>query len=600
MGANTYSDAGGSGTTFRVWSLFAKQIFVAGTFNGWSTTATELFSENNGFWSADVPTAHTGDSYKYSVVPTSGSPLWRMDPYASQITHDDKNSLNAVISSSDVPYGICGFTTPNWNEMVIYELDIGTFAQGNGLDGNGSFLDAAGKLDYLQQLGINAIEVMPIGQFIGNQSAGYNPAYIFAIEDEFGGPDGFRKFVNEAHERGIAVIVDVVYNHLGNSAGDMWQFDGWPAPQNTGGIYFYNDWRNYTAWGNTRFDYGRGEVRQYLRDNAMRRLQERYADGLRWDSVGSIRNVYDRDQDPGDDLPDGWSLMQWINSEIAQAQPWKISIAEDMKENEWITKDVGAGGAGFDAQWGAQFVAQARGALIPSSDSDRSMASVAWLIGQKYNAAAFQRVIYTESHDADSFQGAQRLPESIWPGNADSWAAKKRSTLGAAMVMTAPGIPMIFMGQEFLSWGHFDPNVALDWSNQTKFPGIVNLYRDLIHLRRDWFNSTTGLKGQNVNVYHVNDNDKLVAFHRWENGGPGDDVVVLLNFGNRSYPSYTIGMPASGMWEARFNSDSNLYDPGFGNYPTYGTEANGPGMDGLAQSANISIGPYTAVIFSQD
>ncbi len=92
----------------------------------------------------------------------------------------------------------------------------------------------------------------------------------------------------------------------------MWQFDGW-SENGKGGIYFYNDWRSHTDWGDTRFDYGRGEVRQYLCDNAMRWLQQRYADGLRWDSTGSIRNVYDQNNDPADDIPDGWSLMQWIN-----------------------------------------------------------------------------------------------------------------------------------------------------------------------------------------------------------------------------------------------------------------------------------------------
>jgi 1,4-alpha-glucan branching enzyme len=171
-----------------------------------------------------------------------------------------------------------------------------TFTQGGGIDGRGSFASALTKLDYLKGLGITAIEILPLGEYIGDISSGYNPAYIFAIEDEFGGPDGFRQFVNAAHQRGIAVIVDVVYNHLGDSAGDMWDFDGW-SENGKGGIYFYNDWRSHTDWGETRFDYGRGEVRQYLRDNALRWLEERFADGLRWDSVGSIRNVYDRDRE---------------------------------------------------------------------------------------------------------------------------------------------------------------------------------------------------------------------------------------------------------------------------------------------------------------
>ena len=132
-----------------------------------------------------------------------------------------------------------------------------------------------------------------------------------------------------------------------------------------------------------------------------------------------------------------------------------------------------------------------------------------------------------------------RVPEEIWPGNADSWFSRKRSTLGAALVFTAPGIPMIFQGQEFLEDGYFQDTVPLDWARLQAFSGIHLLYRDLIRLRRNWFNQTRGLRGQHINVHHVNNTDKVIAFHRWENGGPGDDVVVVANFANRSYDSYT-------------------------------------------------------------
>lgn len=130
-----------------------------------------------------------------------------------------------------------------------------------------------------------------------------NPACIFAIEEQYDGPDGFRAFVEQAHKRGIAVIMDVVYNHLGSPAADMWRFDGWSQGP-YGGIYFYNDWRSTTPWGNTLFDYGRPEVRNYILDNARRWLQQRFADGLGWDATGWIRNVYGNNHDPGSDLPD--------------------------------------------------------------------------------------------------------------------------------------------------------------------------------------------------------------------------------------------------------------------------------------------------------
>jgi len=611
MGANAYSDPAGSGVTFRVWAPFASAVAVAATFNAWSSTANPLASEGNGFWSADMTEAKTGDEYKFVVTSASAGNLWRMDPYVTRIIHNGGN-LNGVIDTSSTVYDAPNYSTPAWNELVIYEMHIRTYVPGDGSirNANGesirtsdganirSFASAQTKLDYLRDLGVNAVELLPLGEFTGDISAGYNPAYIFAIEDEFGGPDGFRDFVNAAHQRGIAVIVDVVYNHLGNSAGDMWQFDGW-SENGKGGIYFYNDWRSKTDWGDTRFDYGRGEVRQYLRDNALRWIQQRFADGLRWDSVGSIRNVKDQNNDPGDDIPDGWSLCQWINSEIQRVQPWKISIAEDMKDNEWITKSQEAGGAGFSSQWGAGFVSTVRNSLITPEDNSRDMGSVSSMLSQYYNRDAFQRVIFTESHDADS-NGAQRLPEMISPGDPWSWWAKKRSTLGAVIVLTAPGIPMLFMGQELLAGGWFDDDKMLDWSNAWRFSGIKQLYRDLIHLRRNWFNTTRGLRAQNVNIFHVNDTSKVIGMHRWDVGGIGDDVVVVFNLANLAYSSYQLGFPRGGTWRVRFNSDASVYDAYFGNWPTFDIDANGDGMHGMPASSTISIGPYTALIFSQD
>jgi 1,4-alpha-glucan branching enzyme len=595
MGATPYD----TGATFRVWAPFAAGVGVAGDFNAWSPTAAPLFSENNGYWSTDVAGAGVGSQYKFCVTDAGGNLLWRNDPYARSMTHSG-GVLNSLIAATDDNYTTPGYSTPPWNEMVVYELHIGSFVfDPASLRGRGSFTAAIGKLDYLRDLGVNAIEVMALAEFDGDISWGYNPAYIFAIEDEYGGPNGFRNFVNEAHTRGIAVILDVVYNHLGYPSDDMWQFDGW-SQNGKGGIYFYNDWRSATDWGETRFDYGRGEVRQYLRDNALRWLEQRFVDGLRWDSVGSIRNVKDQNNDPGDDIPDGWSLLQWINGLVGQRQPWKISIAEDMKDNEWITRDAGSGGAGFDAQWGSAFLSTIRGAIIGPDDGARDMAAVAGVIAQMYNGSAFERVVYTESHDADS-NGQARVPEMIWPGNAASWYSKKRSTLGAAAVLTAPGIPMLFMGQEFLEdgWFHNDPQ-ELDWSKETTNAGIVQLYRDLIHLRRNWFNNTRGLRGASTHVFHVNNADKVVAFHRWDQGGAGDDVIVVLNFANRSYGSYSLGFPRGGRWRVRFNSDWTGYSPDFGNWFSYDTDANGGPVDGMPFSGNIGLGPYTAIVLSQD
>ena len=125
------------------------------------------------------------------------------------------------------------------------------------------------------------------------------------------------------------------------------------------------------------------------------------------------------------------------------------------------------------------------------------------------------------------------------------------------------------------------------------------MYRDLIRLRRNWFNTTAGLRGQHVNVFHVNNADKVIAFHRWENGGLGDDVIIVVNFADRTYGSYTIGFPRVGVWKIRFNSDWDGYSPLFGNQPGYDTATHHGGCDGMPFHGNIGIGSYACLILSQ-
>jgi 1,4-alpha-glucan branching enzyme len=159
---------------------------------------------------------------------------------------------------------------------------------------------------------------------------------------------------------------------------------------------------------------------------------------------------------------------------------------------------------------------------------------------------------------------------------------------------------MIFQGQEFLEGGAWDDGAPLDWARLQTFQGIAHLYGDLIRLRRNWFGTTRGLRGRNVHVFHMNAQDKVLAFHRWHDGGARDDVVVVLNFGNRAYDSYTVGFPRAGYWTVRFNSDAGRYDGAFANHPSNDTVATPGSTDPMPCSGNVGIGSYSAVVLSQD
>jgi 1,4-alpha-glucan branching enzyme len=582
------------GVVFRVWAPHAEKVFVSGSFNDWSETATPLLREQSGCWSADVMEASVGDQYKYIIHSPQG-PLFRIDPYARKVTNSVGNGI--IYDPFAFDWGKDHFQIASWNQLVIYEMHVGTFHVIE--EGRSGTLDSAiEKMPYLQELGINAVEVLPIMEFGGDFSWGYNPSHPFAVESIYGGPDAFKRFVKAAHEHGIGIIADVVYSHFGPSDLDLWRFDGW-SENDKGGIYFYNDHRSHTPWGETRPDYGRGEVRQYLRDNALMWFQEYHVDGLRWDSISYIKNIEGSTSHPADDIPAGWSLMQWINEETRSRFPSKIRIAEDMKNNAWVTREVGAGGVGFNAQWDSEFLNPVRQAVISPDDTSRDVAAVARAIAYRYDDDAFRRIIFTESHD-EVANGRARVPEEIWPGHVTSWFSKKRSTLGAALVFTAPGIPMIFQGQELLEDRWFQDDVPIEWSRTKEHYGILSLYRDLIALRRNLSGMTRGLCGQNTQIHHVDGEAKLIAFHRWDEQGPADSVVVVVNLTNQSWQGTTIGFPGAGLWKTRFNSDSTNYDAGFANHPTPDIEARAEEADGLPCSGEISIGPYTVVIFSQD
>jgi 1,4-alpha-glucan branching enzyme len=159
---------------------------------------------------------------------------------------------------------------------------------------------------------------------------------------------------------------------------------------------------------------------------------------------------------------------------------------------------------------------------------------------------------------------------------------------------------MIFEGQELLEDRWFQDKVPIDWSRTESQKGILGMYRDLITLRRNLPGVTRGLCGQNIHIYHVDDGAKLIAFHRWDKQGPTDSVVVAVNMTNQNRDGYVIGFPRAGLWKTRFNSDSSKYGQDFSNHPAPDVEAHEESNGGLPCSGKINIGPYTAVVFSQD
>ncbi|MCH6232867.1 alpha-amylase family glycosyl hydrolase [Cognataquiflexum rubidum] len=581
---------GSNGVTFRVWAPNANKIFVMGSFNGWNEDEFELEHENEGYWAVHVESASEGDEYKF-VIYNGEMKITKNDPFARKVTNSVGNS---VVIDLYKDWNDHQYRLPSFNNLVIYELHIGTFNRQGLNEGEvGNFYTAAQRLDYLRDLGINAIEIMPVMEFAGDQSWGYNPAHPFAVESAYGGPEGLKHFIFEAHSRGIAVIMDVVYNHFGPSDIDLWQFDGWKE-NDLGGIYFYNDHKAKTPWGENRPDYGRKEVRNFLRDNAMMWLGAYQCDGLRLDATAVIRFLENENPHNHAILEEGYQFLQQLNGEIRSKFPGKILIAEDLKADPIVTSDIKLNGLGFHSQWGLGFVNHLRRVLLEIEDKHRNLQLVVESLFFSFNNDVFQRVIFTESHD-EVANGAARLPEEIQPGEADGEYAKKKSTLGAITLMTAPGIPMIFQGQEFITHGTFTDTEPLDWERQSVFNGISRMYQDLIRMRNGRDQALIGLTGQLTETLHFNQETLVLAYSRGHRDHRDRPVVVVLNFSHQNYNDYKFGVPHGGRWHVKFNSGWQGYDEDFAGTEILAVEADGP-FEGKPHSILVGLPAFGGII----
>lgn len=573
--------------TFRVWAPHAERIFVGGTFNDWKKDGVELEMEEDGYWSVVSELPKEGDEYKY-FIHYKNQVLSRNDPYAFEVT---KSNGNSVVRNLDFKWDNPEFQMPDWNKLVIYELHVGTF---NRKDPNkvATFMDVAEKLPYLKDLGINCIELLPVAEFAGGISWGYNPAHPFAIEQDYGGPDGFAKLVNEAHNHGIAVIMDVVYNHFGPSDVDLWQFDGW-SENEKGGIYFYNDHRSDTPWGNTRPDYGRKEVRQYLRDNALMWIEKYKCDGLRMDATSYIRYEggglgYDTE------IEEGNVLMRDINCEIREKYPKILTIAEDLKGDSRVTNPIDIDGLAYGTQWDMNFVHPVREVLQDTHDDTRDLQKIVDALEFVYSGDVFSRVVYTESHD-EVANGKARVPEEIQPGDAESKFAKRRALLGIVLTLTAPGIPMLFQGQEFLEDGYFKDTESLNWDKEERNKDEKQIVSQLIKLRTGEIKGANGLRSQDIEVVHFNQMNKVLAYKRLDSK-ENEPTLIITNFGNRDFENYRIGVDENDNWTILLNTCDKKYAHNNDSIEVGDMSYEDSETDGKVRTGVINLPAYSSLV----
>ena len=618
------------GATFRVWAPRAREVFICGDFNGWVRDDSSRLTNHGGRWAGFVPNAKEGQKYKFYVI-GAGSSGFKRDPYARDLTNAWPNPDCILRSAATFPWQDWGWRTPDFRDLVVYQLHVGTWYGPDRENRVAKFLDVLDRVEYLADLGFNAIEPLPIVEYSTPRSLGYNGSDLFSPEMDYEvgdedldtylprvnrllvqkgksplsrdvlavGINQLKALVDICHHYGIAVILDVVYNH---ASGDIKGQDE--------SIYFFdradgtdpNDSLYFTSEDHTGpvFAFWNQDVRQFLIDNARFFIDEYHVDGFRYDQV----TVIDR-QNAGS----GWLFCQNLNGTLNAQDPSAINIAEYWGPEPAVVRPAAEGGAGFHANWHDGLRRAVRGVLEQAAGGAFGPLSWQGVVDQLRAGGfpdAWRAVQYVESHDEVYRDRGLRVPSlAVGGGNTRTWYATSRARVALGVVMCAPGIPMVFMGQEFYEdkrWADDPPNhrgALIHWDGLSHDKAMIDFHRftrELVWLRR----RHPALRGEGIKTISMENGPRVLVFQRWVEG-VGRDVVVVVSLNEVTQYSYRIPLSAGGRWYEVFNSDvyENWVNPGTaGNGGSIYTEA--VGLNGLTHSASITVPANSVLVFARD
>jgi len=473
----------------------------------------------------------------------------------------------------------------NWaglplEEYIVYELHVGTFTK------EGTFDAIILYLDELKDLGITAVELMPVGQFPGNRNWGYDGAYPFAVQDSYGGPEGLKRLVNACHQKKLGVILDVVYNHLGPEGNYIADF----------GQYFTDRYK--TPWGAAlNFDGPHSdEVRRFFIENAIYWLTEFHIDALRLDALHAILDI--------SSYPFLEELAMAFHEQAAGVKRQAYLIAESAANDARIVKPRELGGYGLDAQWNDDFHHSLHVLLTDEQTGyyqdfgQLQHLAKAFQEGFVYSGQyscyrqrrhgvsskdipAHRLVVFAQNHD----QVGNRMNSERLSHLAPFEALK----LAAGIVLLSPFIPLLFMGEEYgetapfpyfvshsepdlveaVRKGRQDEFATFQWQGELPDPQdeatysqaklnhhlrrdgqhrvLLQFYKQLIQLRKET-PALVCLSKDNMDIRAIEEH-KLLFLYRWK----GDNEVMALFNLNNNQTSVTLPIPV-GCWRKRLDS----------------------------------------------
>lgn len=563
----------GNGCDFKVWAPNAEKVQVAGDFN------IQDMNQNGGYWDVYVPNVRPGQKYYYNILNKhTGKVSKLVDPAARDTVNSslDINENQGIIV--DTSYNWAAYNTPAFENFIIYQLHVGTFAGFND-DFNkdkATLRDIESKLQYIADMNFDAIELLPVAEFHGDAYMGYDSSFYFTPESSYGSPFDLRYFVDEAHKKGLAVIFDVVYNHPATTDNSLWDYDGEPADD--GGIYLKMYKTQWTKWGDYVPEFWKREVKNFFLQNAKMYFEEYHADGIRFDSTRAIDSVQG----------EGWAFLQYLTWCIKEKYPNKYLIAEHLPAHESIIT-----GAGFNATW-TEAHHHFQKAASGDTPIDNVMAAIDWNTPENRPGSGYPNQwnnikYFTGSHD-DIHGGKNGVaeiesPMSDWEkwnkqhryfvelfGGRDNWHARAKARMGWALNIASPGTPMMFMGTECHHWGYWNDerddygDHRFNWSiagDPTGMP-MRNLVTACNRIR--WENPC--LRSENFSHVHFDYDNNVMAFKRWINNG-NNCVLTIINLSETNFENYSYGVRTGGQG-GRWTQILCTQDEGFGGWKNSG------------------------------
>ena len=562
LGAHRAQRGGEEGYLFRLWAPNAARVCVVGDFCAWDENAFPMARSEHGLWERFIPGLKQFDAYKYAVTSARGKTVLKADPYAfhAETRPGTASKLNDLPDYrwGDGAWRAGRAAAPvDRSPLNIYEVHPGSWRRRE----NGDFYDyrslAHDLADYVEDLGYNCVELMPVTEYPLDDSWGYQCTGYFAATSRYGTPEDLMYLIDHLHQKGICVILDWVPSHFCKDEHGLIDFDGTPC-------YEYADplKREHAGWGTRVFDYGRGEVRSFLLSSAAFWLREFHVDGLRVDAVASMLYLdygredgnWTRNRNGGRENLEAIDFLRALNRAAYSINPNVLMVAEESTAWPLVTRPPQDGGLGFTLKWNMGWM----------NDMCHYLKLDPWFRQYHHKDITFslmyafsENFVLPISHDeVVHMKGSLR---GKMPGDERQQLSGVRAF--TAYMLAHPGKKLTFMGAELGQWHEWDFASQLDWYllENEENRQLHRFFKDInaFYLSQSpLWDIDFSWEGFEWLVPDDNHNNTVVFLRR---DREGRELIAAVNFSPVAQGEYRFGVPPKKRYREVFTTDCAEY-----------------------------------------